>query len=374
MKKLLITRWMLLKPVLWRVLLWLFLPLILTVFITGIVNQTSDDFRVPVAVVVEGEQGEVTGNILNSLESSEFIRLDKFEVNEKEYVLHQLEQYNYDSAFILMENFENKISDNDRDNLIKAHYTDRSLFYVPVKEQLASLIQEYLGALSVYEEVYSLRDEFAPEQNISEQEIDSRLEIIREESNLLTQELSFQDTETTYDYEGVLNPWMVWAYMTIMLSIFMFDMINKEYHGKISERFKFTVVSHKKYLLYSLTMYTVIMLVIDLMTYFLINVIFDAYIDLLSLFLFRIFCNLLGFMIAVAAGSPFALYRLGMMVTAVLLSVHVVMPLAADMTVPRLYEHLHPVESLLTGSVNILLPVLLLMIVLWKGRGAVVES
>ncbi|WP_052255003.1 ABC transporter permease [Salinicoccus sp. YB14-2] len=373
MKKLLITRWMLLKPVLWRVLLWLFLPLILTVFITGIVNQTSDDFRVPVAVVVEGEQGEVTGNILNSLESSEFIRLDKFEVNEKEYVLHQLEQYNYDSAFILMENFENKISDNDRDNLIKAYYTDRSLFYVPVKEQLASLIQEYLGALSVYEEVYSLRDEFAPEQNISEQEIDSRLEIIREESNLLTQELSFQDTETTYDYEGVLNPWMVWGYMTIMLSVFMFDMINKEYRGNISDRFRFTTISHKSYLLYSLIMYTFVVLCIDLLTYFLINVMFDADISIFGLLMFRIFCNVMGFMLAVIARSPFGLYRLSLAVTVVLLSLHAMRPLAANNVQP-VYEYLHPVESLMEGSVSVLLPVLLLVIIFWKGRGSGVES
>lgn len=374
MRKMLITRWLLLKPVLWKVMLWLFLPLILTVLITSAVNRTSDDFRVPVAVVVEGDEGEITDNVLMLLENSEFIRLDKFSGNDRNHAIHQLEQFNYDSVFILTENFENKIINNERDSLIEAHYTDRSLFYTPVKEQLASLVQEYLGALTVYEEVNALREEHTSGQVISEQEIAGTIENTQEENNLLTQELSFQDTEVISDYEELLNPWMVWAYLTIMLSIFMFDMINKEYHGKISERFKFTVVSHKKYLLYSLTMYTVIMLIIDLMTYFLINVIFDAYIDLVSLFLFRVFCNLLGFMIAVAAGSPFALYRLGMMVTAVLLSVHVVMPLAADMTVQRLYEHLHPVESLLAGSVNILLPVLLLMIVLWKGRGAVVES
>lgn len=373
MKKILITRWLLLKPALWRVLLWLFLPLLLTIVITGAVNQTSDDFRVPVAVVVEGEQGEITDDILSSLESSEFIRLDQFEGSDENYVRHQLEQYNYDSAFILTENFESKISDNDRDDLIEAHYTDRSLFYVPVKEQLASLIQEYLGASSVYEEVYSLRDEFAPEARISEQEIGNAIEITQEESNLLTQELSFQDTEAAYDYEGVLNPWMIWAYTTIMLSIFMFGMINKEYHGNISDRFKFTTMSHRSYLLYSLTMYTFIMLCIDLLAYFLINGIFDSNISLIGLFLFRMFCNIMGFMLAVLARSPFGLYRLGLMVTVVLLSLHAVMPLAAN-SVQSAYEYLHPVESLMTGSVTILLPVLLLMIIFWKGRDTVVKS
>lgn len=374
MKKILITRWLLLKPVMWRVLLWLFLPLILTVLITSAVNRTSDDFRVPVAVVVEDGEGEITDDILMSLENSEFIRLDKFSGKDRNHVIHQLEQFNYDSVFILTENFENKMTHNERDDLIKAHYTDRSLFYVPVKEQLASLVQEHLGVLAVYEEVNALGDEYAPGQVISEEEIAVTIENTKEENNLLTQELSFQDTEVISDYDELLNPWMVWAYLTIMLSIFMFDMINKEYHGKISERFKFTIISHKMYLLYSLTMYTAVMLIIDVMTYLMLNVIFDADISLASLFLFRVFCNMLGFIIAAAAGSPFALYRLGMMVTAVLLSVHAVMPLAADKTVQWLYEHLHPVESLLAGSVNILLPVLLLMIVLWKGRGAVVES
>ena len=374
MKKLLTTRWLLLKPALWRVLLWLFLPLLLTIFITGAVNQTSDDFRVPVAVIVEGDEGEITDNILMSLENSEFIRLDKFDGQDRNHAIHQLEQFNYDSVFILTENFENKMIHNERDNLIEAHYTDRTLFYVPVKEQLASLVQEYLGKLTVYDEVYSLREAHASGQVISEQEIAITIENTQEENNLLTQELSFQDTEVKSAYEELLNPWMVWAYLTIMLSIFMFDMINKEYHGKIAERFKFTTMSHKTYLLYSLMMVTAVMMFIDMMTYFLINVIFDADISLAVLFMFRIICNLLGFMLAIAAGSPFSLYRLGMMVTAVLLSMHIVMPLAADMTVQWLYEHLHPVESLMAGSVNILLPILLLMIVFWKGRGTVVES
>lgn len=374
MKKMLLTRWLLLKPVLWRVMLWLFLPLILTVLITSAVNQTSDDFRVPVAVVVEGDEGKITDNILMSLENSEFIRLDKFGGNDRNHAIHQLEQFNYDSVFIFTESFENKMNHNERDNLIEAHYTDRSLFHVPVKEQLASLVQEHLGELTVYEEVNALREEHASRKVISEEEIAGKIETTQEESNLLTQELSFQDTAVISDYEELLNPWMVWAYLTIMLSIFMFDMINKEYHGKISERFKFTTISHKIYLLYSLMMYTAVMLFIDLVTYFLINGVFDADISLIGLFLFRVFCNLLGFMLAIAAGSPFGLYRLGLMVTVVLLSVHILMPLAEDMTVQWLYEYLHPVESLMAGGVNILVPVLLLLIVIWKGRVSVVES
>lgn len=374
MKKLLITRWLLVRPVLWRVLSWMFLPLILTVLITAAVNQTSDDFRVPVAVVVEGEEGEITDDILNALGNSEFIRLDKFDGSDGDHAIHQLEQYNYDSVFILMENFENNISDNERDNLIEAHYTDRSLFYVPVKEQFASLIQEYLGELSVYEEVYSLRDEFAPGQVISEQEISSTIENTQEDSNLLNRELSFQDTEEVSDYDELLNPWMVWAYLTIMLSVFMFDMINKEYRSNISDRFKFTTVSHKSYLLYSLLIYTAGMLLIDLMTYYVLNLIFDAEVSLAGLFLFRVFCNLLGFLLAVFAGSPPALYMMGLTVTAVLLSLDIVKPLAVNLTSQWLFEYFHPVESLMTGSVNILMPAILLMVVYWKRSGDVVEG
>lgn len=374
MKNLLITRWLLLRPVLWRVLLWLFLPLLLTILITAAVNETGDDFRVPVAVVVPGGQGEITGDILNSLENSEFIRLDKFEDNDRNHVIHQLEQYNYDSVFVLTEDFENKMTNNDRDNLVEAHYTDRSLFYVPVKEQLASLMQEYLGELTVYEEIYSLRDEFAPEQSISEQEIGSTIKTIRTDSNLLTQELTFQDTESSSDYDDMLNPWTVWAYLTIMLSVFMFDMINKEYHGNIGHRFKFTTISHKSYLLYSLMMFTAVMLLIDLTTYFIINSMFGVDVSLFALISFRMFCSLLGFLLAVSAGSPFGLYLSGLMVTVVLLALHIVMPLAGGQAVRWAYEYLHPAVSLMTGTMNLMLPVLLLIIVVWKGRGALVES
>lgn len=374
MKNLLITRWLLLRPVLWRVLLWLFLPLFLTILITAAVNQTGDDFRVPVAVAVPGEQGEITGDILNSLENSEFIRLDKFEDNDRNHVIHQLEQYNYDSVFVLTEDFENKMTNNDRDNLVEAHYTDRSLFYVPVKEQLASLMQEYLGELTVYEEIYSLRDEFAPEQSISEQEIGSTIKTIRTDSNLLTQELTFQDTESSSDYDDMLNPWTVWAYLTIMLSVFMFDMINKEYHGNIGHRFKFTTISHKSYLLYSLMMFTSVMSLIDLTTYFIINSMFGVDVSLFALISFRMFCSLLGFLLAVSARSPLALYQYGLMVMVFLLALHILIPLAGSGTVTKVYEYLHPVASLMGGTVNLMLFVLLLIIAVWKGCGALVES
>lgn len=374
MKNILITRWLLIKPVFWKVMLWMLLPLALTILITSAVNETGEDFRVPVAVVVQGEEGEVTRGILNSLENSEFIRLDKFKENEQNHAIHQLEQYNYDSVFILEEDFEKKMTDNDRDNLVKAHYTDRSLFYVPVKEQLASLMQEYLGELTVYEEVHALRDEYAPEQSISEEEIGNMIENTRTESNLLNRELTFQDTETTSDYDDLLNPWTVWSYLTIMLSVFMFDMINKEYHGNISDRFKFTTMSHKSYLLYGLMIFTAIMLLIDLMTYCIINLMFGTDISLSALILFRIFCNLMGFLLAVSARSPLALYQYGLMVTVFLLALHILIPLAGSGTVTKVYEYLHPVASLTGGTVNLMLFVLLLIIAVWKGCGALVES
>lgn len=144
-------------------------------------------------------------DISGFLKNSGFIRLEQFDDSDKNYVIHQLEQYNYDSVFILTEDFENKILNNERDNIIEAYYTDRSLFYVPAKEFLASLVQEYLGELAVYEEVYALHDELGSEQIISE-DISSTIENTQEESNLLTQELSFQDTEVSREYDELLNP------------------------------------------------------------------------------------------------------------------------------------------------------------------------
>lgn len=160
-----------------------------------------------------------------------------------------------------------------------------------------------------------------------------------------------------------------------MLSVFMFDMINKEYHGKIADRFKFTAISHKAYLLYSLMMFTAVMSAVDLMGYFIINSIFDTEISFADLVLFRIFCNAFGFLLTIIAGSLFSLYRLGLMVTVILLSLHMVMPLASNVTMQWLYEHLHPIESLMAGSMNIVWTALLLiMIVFWRGRGTDVES
>ena len=128
MKHILYARWLLMKRDLPKMALWLILPLLLTVVIIHLLNQTSDDFRVPVALVVEGDAGDAAEQVIEGLKDSDFIHVEQFDGTHKKSVIRELEQYQYDSVFIFKDDFEERVNNGERRNLMEAHFTDQSFY------------------------------------------------------------------------------------------------------------------------------------------------------------------------------------------------------------------------------------------------------
>lgn len=82
-------RWLLLKRQLPKILLWLIFPLVATIIVTAAYNSTSDDFRVPAAVVVN-EQSAEAETFTEELASSKFMNVEVFDAENSAAAIRQL--------------------------------------------------------------------------------------------------------------------------------------------------------------------------------------------------------------------------------------------------------------------------------------------
>lgn len=362
MRVLLETRWLLIKHKLWRTLLWLFLPLMMTYLIAVLVNETSDDFRIPVAMVVEDDDGEITSNIMERLTESEYMDLSVYYEDESSAVMHSLEQYNYDSVFIIPEDFEESIEEGNRRNIVEAYYTDRSLFYEPTKEVIASIIQEKLGEDYAVEQVFRLQEEYLEEAAVGRPVIISQMEKIEKETNLVTQ--SFRvDGERDNESEDIVDPLYIWAYLTLLFTMSVFDFIVSERKNSVSERFIFMRWTHKTYMLLNFLLFTMIILALDFITFTIFSNIFDIKIEIVPFILFRVVVNMTAFLVAVYKTKLIHFYRTAVFLVCMLFACQIMLPF---IQIPYI-TYLHPVAAALNGGFNIIwLVILTILIFVWK--------
>lgn len=362
MKVLLETRWLLIKHKLWRTLLWLFLPLIITYLITVLVNETSDDFRIPVAMIVEDDDGEMTSNIIERLTESEYMDLSVYQKDMRSAVMHSLEQYNYDSVFIISEDFEESIEEGDRRNIIEAYYTDRSLFYEPTKEVIASIIQERLGEEYAVEQIFRLQEEYLESAAVERPMIINQMEEIERETNLVTQSFRIDGAEENGS-ENSVEPLYIWAYLTLLFTIFVFDFIVSERKNSVSERFIFMRWSHKTYMLLNFLLFTITILALDFISFIIFSKTFDIRIEIVPFILFRVVVNMTAFLVAVHKTRLINFYRTAVSLVCILFACQMMLPF---IQIPYII-YIHPVAAALDGGFNIIwLAILSILIIIWK--------
>lgn len=366
MKMILKNRWLMVKHQLWRTVAWLFLPLILTMSIMTVYNETEDDFRAPVGIVVMGEEGEVTEDVLDALNDSGFVRVSIFHPGEKGSVLRLLEQNNYDSVFLLAEDFEKKVTAGNRRGVIDAYYTDVSLFYEPVKELIASVVQQSLGEEVAKERIFSLNETFDPDAQVTEEGIEEEMVRVENEADLVNQVFYFEGRAAD-DSNASLNPWAIWAYLTIILSIFIYDFVTWESKSSFASRFHFMTISLKSYLLSNLILMTLVMSAVDLIAWLMIVSLYGTEMNILSLLIFRLIINMGAFLMAAVCGSPMKLYQWGLFITIIMVALHMAMPAIISLTNIADIASLHPAVMLLDGNISFVWLIMLsLLIIIWK--------
>lgn len=365
-------RWLLIKRRLPKILIWLTLPLFLTLAAAAVFNNTSDDFRVPVAVIVH-EQSAEADYFAEGLAGSEFMDVEVFDDTESQAVLRELEQYQLDSVFILPEDYEEKVRDVKRRNLIETYFTDRSIYYEPAKELAASVIQERMGAYGTVDFVMNMQEEMLAENEVSGEEIAAERERIETGTNLVQQVFYFHGERTDTEEQTGLNPWAVWAYITLIITIFTFDFVTRETVGGAGVRFTFMKYSYKSFMILTFVLMTGLMLVIDGITWMIISDKLSADISLLSLVMYRIVVNSIAFLLASAVSTPVKLYQLAIAVTMTVLVLHVAMPVIISVTGIHVISALHPVRIFTENNLNIpwlIILILLMFVWMWRDSNA----
>jgi hypothetical protein len=364
MKVLLETRWLLLKHKFWRTLLWLLLPLVLTCLFTVLFNKTSDDFRIPVAIIQESEAGDIQTNVIETLRNSEYIDVNVYSDDAVRRVLHDLDQNDFDSVFIIKSDFEEQVAEGSRRNLIESYYTGQSLFYEPTKEVIASVIQEKFGEMYAVDHVLRLQEEYSGNMIFDESDVIEQISETEDDTNLVTQHFHFAGAGAEHVQE-TLNPLNIWSYLTILFTIFLFDFIVVERKNSVSERFLFMKWTHEQYLLLNVFLFTVVMIAVDCLSFAIYASMFDVAIELLPLLCFRMVVNVMAFLLAIVSNKAASLYQRGLLLVCVLIAGQILLPFVQS----SLLRQLHPVDVYLNGGLNILcLGIFSVLLVIWKVR------
>lgn len=361
-------RWLLIKLQLPKILLWLILPLLLTLVVTSVINNTKEDFTVPAAVIVH--ENSVEAEIFTAgLKSSEFMDVEVFNTTNSTAVLRELEQYRLDSVFILPEDFAEKIREGQRRNLIETYYSDRSIYYEPAKELAASLVQERMGEYTTVDYVLELQNNLLTGTAVNAEDIAAERKRIETDTNLLKQVFYFFGELDGYEETPGLDPWIVWAYITFTVTIFIFDFVTRETISSARTRFNFMKHSYTKFMLLTLVMMTAVMLIIDSITYVVMKEMLEADISLLSLVMYRIIINGIAFMIASFVKSPIKLYQAAVVLTIVVLSLQLAVPFIVSLAGISVISSLHPVLMFVENELNIpwlVLIAVLMLIWIWR--------
>lgn len=374
MRDMIYARWLLLKRQLLKILLWLIFPLAVTIIVTAVYNSTSDDFRVPAAVVIHEESAEAE-TFTEELASSKFMDIEVFDAENSAAAIRQLEQYNFDSVFILPDDFDEKIQAGQRRNLIETYYTDRSIYYEPAKELTAAIVQESMGEYAAVNYVLELQNNMLAETAVNAEDIVSERQRIEKETNLVKQVFYFFGETENNEQTTNLNPWMVWAYIALAVTIFTFDFVTRETVSSARIRFNFMKYSYKQFMTLTFIILTLIMLIIDIISYMIINKMPAADIDFISLVFYRIIINGAAFLLASSVNSIMKLYQAAAAITISVLALQLAVPVIVSQTGMTFVSKLHPVQLLIVNQLNI--PWFFLIIILmfiWIRRNNNAES
>lgn len=255
----------------WKSLVfWFVLPLLLTILTTKLVGFWGEDSKIPIGLVV-GEESQFSDGLIEQLEKVSYIDLRLLSEDE---ALNQLQKHELDSVFVLESSYEQKIMDGKRSQLVEAYSSNRSYAYFAVKELMTSFVQEDVSRIRAAYEVKDLFKEYGSDEEWDWEEIVQASVEKQESQQLLQTNFSYQNQTIEIEENEVLpvfNIWGIWAFFSLISTFFIFDWVIKEKRAELHIRWQFTSISFKYYAMISFAFYTVIILLVDVLSLFLVS-------------------------------------------------------------------------------------------------------
>lgn len=367
MKYILLTRLIHWKKHWLTLLFWLLLPFIATTVLLNITNTVKEDSGVPVGVVMK-DKSEEANDLLNAMESAKFIHVTKIDETEAR---HQLKKHQLDSVFIIHDNYEKGVQQDNRNHLLTSYQSDLSFAYTPVKEMVLSYIQQETGRSKAVQTVKGLADHYGMDNSFSGEDVTAKAMEIQTTEDLLKTSFTFGESPTeTTDEPKLVSIWGLWAVFAMLSTFLLFDWIIHEKHAQIKYRFPFMRYSFKQYLSMNGLVYTVLCLITDLGTISLFWVLFQEQISIWSMFVFRILLNTAVFLFANLFKHSFLYYTATFALTLVFaVGSGAIIPVSGITDKWPWIEMLNPLQPFLSGGYwNLSSWIILISAVLWYCR------
>src|SRR5699024_4139429 len=160
----------------------------------------------------------------------------------------------------------------------------------PVKEMIASLVQQETGRVKAAYFIMDLNKEHSSNLSWTWNEIVETSKIVQQEEDLLRSTFTYANNPTN-QATSTFNVWVVWALLSILSTMLLFDWVIKERLKEITVRFPFMKISFPNYLLGNLLIYAVILFLMDVVSFIFIFHFFNGiHLSLFgTLFFFRLF-------------------------------------------------------------------------------------
>lgn len=364
MKNILFTRFIHLKKYWISFIFWLVLPLIGTVTILQLTGDLQEETKIPVGIVLE-EETTKSLNLFHSIKDSPLLRV--YQLSEHQ-ALNKLEKHELDSVFIIKNGYEEAIRKGSRNQLITSYHSNLSFAYTPVKEIIVSLVQQETGRSKAAYIVEDLSEEYHRSNEWTWDEIVETSQLVQEEENLLNSTFSYRHVNQTNQKtnDTLLNAWDVWAVLSILCSLFIFDWVIKEHSQLTRLRFTFLRMSHAKYLLGNLVLYTVLFLLMDIISFVFIRYVYEPN-SLWVIFSFRIMLTLASFLMSLYFRRPFIYYSFSVALTLVIaISSGAILPIEEISSRYKGLAWLNPFHAFLSGQTTVMWTIIfMIFIFIW---------
>lgn len=364
----------------WKTLLiWLCLPLLLTILTFSTLTKLGDESRIPIGLVVE-DHSTLSTNLVQRIMETDYLEVSIFDISE---ATDLLEKHELDSVFVIKDGYEEDILNNRRSKLVEAYSSNRSFAYFAVAETISSYVQEEATRAKTAKKIKGLYEKYGSSEEWDKEEIFLKSKEKQQEKQLITTTFSFQwtPTETRIEATSLLSILGIWAFFQIIATLFMFDWIVKANSKFLQVRWAFTKISLNSYISRSLLVYTVLLSSVDIVSMYVLYLL-DLTSPNAKLFLallgFRVTINILAVLLAKNAINMFP-YYISVIALTLILTICGGAFIPIDSIISRWpwIESFSPVYSLLQGEIAfgfLAIVLVLLLIVLNKGGSPHVAS
>lgn len=299
------------KP--FSLLFWLLFPIVVAVIFIQMADASKSEVRIPIALVVKDDSA-LTKALEKSIQSNELLHVT---VSNEDKALHNLRKYEYDSVFIIPEDFSTRLTNGETKNLVQAYRSDRTIFFEPIKEMVISHIQSAAGRVKAANTVQQLSEHMIDKKKWSKEEVIETANAIEKDQYLLHTLFSYTGEEQDINESHVVSPWFPWSCAALLAAFFIFDWVIKEGRQSAFSRLVFMRYANNYYLLYGLLLYTLLLIIFDFIAIVLFSIFYNGALDLnffIAILFYRLVINGIAFIIACLFNNTYVYYCVGLII------------------------------------------------------------